>query len=445
GNFGANILERDTVSRVYSDVPPAESNVPVLVALDYGAAFPSLSLEFMCAVRKEIQVPRASLSITDQLYLELEAFAMARNAPTHAWRVTSGIVQGCSLSGPLYAAATAPLLVDLQRQLEAPRKGIARACADDIGTAIRDILSLSILADIMLLAERSATLPLRIDKCNLVSLHKPFSKAVAAEVRSLLCAHVPFFNRISIVESLKYLGLILGPAADANSCWAAPAMKDIISLAQLSSSRPCPAFWRSEASVGTLFNIKHGPLQSTIYTHELLSIARQAATHRLLVQPSGVGLQKCMTLAVKKHLISRPLWNLLVVRLALAHPDMYCEGASKVPAVIWSHITKYLRSCSTAWAMAYLKTVANGWATSSRILGDRGRLPCRFGCAGAADQLKHYLSCPKFRNICEEVFGFSRPAHPLGRLGPFGSAVDIGKVVFDIVVMHFAYHAAPHD
>eukprot|EP00959_Pyramimonas_sp_CCMP1952_P392795 8230535-Pyramimonas_sp.AAC.1 len=82
---------------------------------------------------------------------------MVRNTPTHAWWVTSGIVQGCSLSGSLYAAATAPFLVDLQRQLEAPRRGIARACADDIGAAIRAILSLSILADIMLLAERFAT------------------------------------------------------------------------------------------------------------------------------------------------------------------------------------------------------------------------------------------------------------------------------------------------
>ncbi|CAK0905106.1 unnamed protein product, partial [Prorocentrum cordatum] len=464
-NFGVNFLELDTVSRVYSDVPSAESNVP---ALDYGAAFPSLSQEFMYVVLNEMQVPRAFLSIIDQLYLELEAFAMVRNTPTHAWWVTSGIVQGCSLSGSLYAAATAPFLVDLQLQLEAPRKGIARACADDIGAAIRDIPSLSILADIMLLAERFATLSLRIDKCNLVPLHKPFSEAVASEVRSLLCAHVPVLECINIVESLKYFGLILGPAADADSCWTAPAMKahersKLIGhshvpvsrlpvhhntrittvLSYVAQFRLMPQWLvQSElvAFVETLFNIKHGPFQPTIYTHELLSIARQAAAHRLRVQPSGAGLQRCITLAVKKHLISRPLWNVLVVRLALAHPDMRGDGASKVPATRWSHIEKYLRSCSTSWAMAYVKTAASGWTTSSRILGGRGRLPCRFGCAGAADQLKRYLSCPKFRKICEEVLGFSRPAHPLGRLGLFGSAVDVGKAVFDVVVMHFAYH-----
>ncbi|CAK0848924.1 unnamed protein product [Prorocentrum cordatum] len=58
------------------------------------------------------------------------------------------------------------------------------------------------------------------------------------------------------------------------------------------------------------------------------------------------------------------------------------------------------------------------------------------------DLLKHYLSCPKFRAICEEAIGFSRPAHPLGRLGLFGSTVDIRRIVFDIAVMRFTYHAA---
>eukprot|EP00959_Pyramimonas_sp_CCMP1952_P177645 3713131-Pyramimonas_sp.AAC.1 len=68
----------------------------------------------------------------------------------------------------------------------------------------------------MLHAEKFTTLSLRIGKCNLAPLRKPLSEAVVDEVRSLLCTHVPFFDRINIVESLKYLGLILGPAADAD-------------------------------------------------------------------------------------------------------------------------------------------------------------------------------------------------------------------------------------
>eukprot|EP00959_Pyramimonas_sp_CCMP1952_P288102 6024838-Pyramimonas_sp.AAC.1 len=99
-------------------------------------------------------------------------------------------------------------------------------------------------------------------------------------------------------------------------------------------------------------------------------------------------------MAAKKHLSPRPLWNLLAVRLARVYPDMYGDGPPKIPASRWPHITKYLRSCPTSRAMAYLKTAANGWTTSTRILGNRGRLTCRFGCVNAADQLQHYLTCP---------------------------------------------------
>eukprot|EP00959_Pyramimonas_sp_CCMP1952_P081065 1693742-Pyramimonas_sp.AAC.1 len=76
---------------------------------------------------------------------------------------------------------------------------------------------------------------------------------------------------------------------------------------------------------------------------------------RLLVTssttPSGAGLQRFIALVAKQHLTPHPLWNSLLVRLVLAYPDIRCDGVTKIPASRWSHITKYLRSCSTSWAM----------------------------------------------------------------------------------------------
>eukprot|EP00959_Pyramimonas_sp_CCMP1952_P429644 8997986-Pyramimonas_sp.AAC.1 len=72
---------------------------------------------------------------------------MIQNIPTHVWWVSSGTAQGCSLSGSLYAATTASFLVDLQSNLEASRLGLVRACADDIGAAIKQLKSLVTLAD----------------------------------------------------------------------------------------------------------------------------------------------------------------------------------------------------------------------------------------------------------------------------------------------------------
>eukprot|EP00959_Pyramimonas_sp_CCMP1952_P174412 3645001-Pyramimonas_sp.AAC.1 len=57
--FGVDKSGLDTVSRVYSNAPSAQQDTPSLVALDYGAAFPSLSQEFTRAIFSAMRVPRA--------------------------------------------------------------------------------------------------------------------------------------------------------------------------------------------------------------------------------------------------------------------------------------------------------------------------------------------------------------------------------------------------
>jgi hypothetical protein len=42
--------------------------------------------------------------------------------------------------------------------------------------------------------------------------------------------------------------------------------------------------------------------------------------------------------------------------------------------------------------MMFIKTITNSWSTSNRY-HETIRLPCIFGCEGAKDTLKHYLSC----------------------------------------------------
>eukprot|EP00959_Pyramimonas_sp_CCMP1952_P404030 8465958-Pyramimonas_sp.AAC.1 len=57
----------------------------------------------------------------------------------HAFWIRSGFIQGCALSGSLFAAALSPELLDIHRCFETPRKGINRACADDLGGALADL------------------------------------------------------------------------------------------------------------------------------------------------------------------------------------------------------------------------------------------------------------------------------------------------------------------
>eukprot|EP00959_Pyramimonas_sp_CCMP1952_P162567 3399023-Pyramimonas_sp.AAC.1 len=46
-NLGYNILELDVSSRALSVAPAGSSDIPVLCALDFGQAFPSLNQDFL--------------------------------------------------------------------------------------------------------------------------------------------------------------------------------------------------------------------------------------------------------------------------------------------------------------------------------------------------------------------------------------------------------------
>eukprot|EP00973_Karenia_brevis_P023818 3285794-Karenia_brevis.AAC.1 len=60
--------------------------------------------------------------------------------------VTSGVSQGCPLSGSLWAIAFHPILEIFQRKIEEPGLGVVRACADDVGCALLSMQSLVIIA-----------------------------------------------------------------------------------------------------------------------------------------------------------------------------------------------------------------------------------------------------------------------------------------------------------
>eukprot|EP00959_Pyramimonas_sp_CCMP1952_P029335 615825-Pyramimonas_sp.AAC.1 len=82
GNFGANILELDVAARTYSNPPTASSDLPALVALDFGAAFPSLAQSFMRMVFFGKCRP---LRLHGYLYHILDATVMNNGLHTDAW------------------------------------------------------------------------------------------------------------------------------------------------------------------------------------------------------------------------------------------------------------------------------------------------------------------------------------------------------------------------
>ncbi|CAK0850757.1 unnamed protein product, partial [Prorocentrum cordatum] len=224
-NFGLNVLELDVSSRQLSCTPHGSRDLPILYSLDYGQAFPSLNQEFVLFILGALRLPEAVLKFAGFLYEAIEGVAVSMGLRVHLYWVRSGIIQGCALSGSLYAIASSTFLYHLVRVIEEAGRGLARACADDIGGTLKSIEDLAWVALAMREAELVANLVLKIQKCHIVPLSASFSPALASEALGRLTRTVPHWSAMKIVSELLYLGIWLGPSVDSMRPWVDPLAK----------------------------------------------------------------------------------------------------------------------------------------------------------------------------------------------------------------------------
>ena len=102
--------------------------------------------------------------------------------------------------------------------------GHVRACADDIGAAIKSLHVLPLLASIFKDAEDYAGLKLKLKKTNFVPLNVELCDAAIATIHSWIRDHVPQWIDVQIVSCARYLGVFLGPKS-ATSSWTSPLEK----------------------------------------------------------------------------------------------------------------------------------------------------------------------------------------------------------------------------
>ena len=72
------------------------------------------------------------------MYFCVRAFGSTERGVVFLVWFTSGVIQGCPMSGLLFVAAVDPMLTEMHKQLDAKNKAVTRACADDIAAALRD-------------------------------------------------------------------------------------------------------------------------------------------------------------------------------------------------------------------------------------------------------------------------------------------------------------------
>ena len=76
------------------------------------------------------------------MYLFAAAFAASPVGMQFLFWYGSGVLQGCPLSGSLFAIIMNPFLMHFESNIEIKMKDMVRACANDIGMVLKSVSDL---------------------------------------------------------------------------------------------------------------------------------------------------------------------------------------------------------------------------------------------------------------------------------------------------------------
>ena len=123
-------------------------SMPLLLLFDFAAAFPSVAHAWIFNVLLLINMPEGLYDLICALYKCNMAYMCTPAGNKFIFMILWGVLQGCPLSGSLFVMAIDPLLHMFRIMLEDSALGAVRACADDIGIALRTSGASSFLYDV---------------------------------------------------------------------------------------------------------------------------------------------------------------------------------------------------------------------------------------------------------------------------------------------------------
>lgn len=217
-----NVLELDTYARaMHSTIPGGD--LPVLLLCDMATAFPSVNRHWLAASMEEVGMPRGAIRVVRAVYKDMELWTRLGGCQKMG-KVTSGIPQGCPLSGALFVLAADPLGRRLHAELRKGKAGMVRQGADDTAVLVRSIRLLSVVEPAFRAAEHYAGVKLKPEKCEVIMVGSRRDEAAKQEIQEALRTISASWADFQIKEFGKYLGHYIGPEAG-NISWQQPLAK----------------------------------------------------------------------------------------------------------------------------------------------------------------------------------------------------------------------------
>jgi hypothetical protein len=197
---------------------------PLLAFWDFAAAFASVAHGWLHVILEEGRFPSGFKNIIKAMYTLVRMYTECDSELVFLCWVLRGVLQGCPLSGMLFAYAVDPFLRKMERKVDIMGRGATRACADDIGAAITSISVLAVYKPIFDSAADLAGLMLKAKKCVLVPVAAKFTEETADKIRQWLHDHIHEWRNFQVQACGTYLGFEMGPVAGASQ-WTKPFTK----------------------------------------------------------------------------------------------------------------------------------------------------------------------------------------------------------------------------
>ena len=162
-----NVTDLDTAARCYSMSEPKE-NIPALCFFDFATAFPSVIHEWLFKVFQRLRAPDGLYNLLNAVYTINITFVCVGGRLVILFVIESGVLQGCPLSGVIFAITADPAMEAFDQEINRTNKGCIRACADDIGAALHSIWALCDMAPLFEVLRRIAGFTLKPKKCIII-------------------------------------------------------------------------------------------------------------------------------------------------------------------------------------------------------------------------------------------------------------------------------------
>ena len=215
--MGDNILEIEAYGIILSMMA---SMLPAMAFFDFRAAFPSIQHAWLFFVLEHMRMPMRIVRAIRKLYTNCFVHLVFGGTRHRGFKLSSGIKQGCPMSGTIFALSLDPVMRMLASCMR-PDRSIITGFADDLAIVMASFMEeFPRIIKTFVIFESASGLALNFKKCVLV----PLFKADYNSLREWILQHVQAAKDFMISGTAKYLGVLVGPESACLS-WKAPTAK----------------------------------------------------------------------------------------------------------------------------------------------------------------------------------------------------------------------------